>query len=326
MDEFALIRALVAKLPPPGPDVSVAIGDDCAVVEGGGRLAVTTDAVVEGVHFRRDTMSPPQIGYKAIAAAVSDIAAMGGEPAWLTVALAVPPSWPEEDVVALYDGVGEAAAAFRTSVVGGDVVSTEGPLWMSITAVGHVHRPVTRAGARPGDVLFVTGSLGGSAAGLDILLGRRGGSAIAQAVLIERHRRPVPRIAFGREAARLGATALDDISDGLASELNEIAEASGVRLVVEGERVPVQPEVTEYARVLGKDPLEYALYGGEDYELVGTAPRDAFARLLAIAQVVGTPVAAIGRVEEGDGVVMRRNGQLEVVARKGYNHFERSRP
>ncbi|WP_067850567.1 thiamine-phosphate kinase [Alicyclobacillus mali (ex Roth et al. 2021)] len=323
MDEFALIRAFVAKLPPPGADVLVPIGDDCAVVEGGSRLVVTTDAAVEGVHFRRDTMSPPQVGYRAMAAAVSDIAAMGGQPAWITVALAVPPSWPEDDVVAIYDGVAEAAGAFGASVVGGDVVSTQGPLWMSITAVGRVERPITRAGARPGDVLFVTGNLGGSAAGLDILLGRRAGSAISQAVLVERHRRPTPRIAFGREAARLGATALDDISDGLASELNEIAEASGVRLLFEGDRVPIQPEVTEYARAVGKDPLEYALFGGEDYELVGTAPRDVFARLLAVAAVVGTPITAIGRVEEGDGVVMRRDGKLSVVARRGYNHFER---
>ncbi|SIT05602.1 thiamine-phosphate kinase [Alicyclobacillus vulcanalis] len=323
MDEFALIRALAAKLPPPGEDVMVPIGDDCAVVEGKGRMAITTDAVVEGVHFRRDTLSPPQIGYRAVAAAVSDIAAMGGHPAWITIALAVPGAWPLEDVVALYDGVSEAASSLGASVVGGDVVSTEGPLWMSITAVGKVDRPVTRAGARPGDVLFVTGSLGGSAAGLDILLGRRAGSPVAQAALIARHRRPTPRIAFGREAARLGATALDDISDGLASELNEIAEASGVRLIVEADRIPVQPEVTEYARALGADPLAYALYGGEDYELVGTAPRDVFARLLAVAPIVGTPVAAIGRVEEGDGVVMRRAGRLEVVARKGYNHFER---
>jgi len=323
MDEFALIRALVAKLPPPGADVQVPIGDDCAVVEASGRLAVTTDAVVEGVHFRRDTMSPAQVGYRAMAAAVSDIAAMGGEPAFVTVALAVPPSWPQDDVVAIYDGVAEAAAAFGASVVGGDVVSTPGPLWLSITAVGRVERPVTRAGARPGDVLFVTGSLGGSAAGLDILLGRRGGSAVARAVLVERHRRPTPRLAFGREAARLGATALDDISDGLASELHEIAEASGVRLVLEGDRIPIQPEVVEYARAVGKDPLEYALFGGEDYELVGTAPRDVFARLLAVAPVVRTPVTAIGRVEEGDGVVMRRAGKLSEVARRGYNHFER---
>ncbi|EJY54861.1 thiamine-monophosphate kinase [Alicyclobacillus hesperidum URH17-3-68] len=322
MDEFALIRALLERLPAPRPDVVVASGDDAAVVTPPrGQLVLTTDALVEGVHFLESTITRHNLGYKSLAVSISDIAAMGGEPLWATVTLAVSPSWREGELAELYDGLAEACSEFGCSVVGGDVVSTPGPFTVSIALVGKAERPILRSGARPGDILFVTGWLGGSAAGLDVLQGKHSASPVTQAALARCHQRPTPRIGLGLAAARAGVSALNDVSDGLASELNEIATASGVRCVIAENQLPIRPEVKEHARFAGRSAVDYALYGGEDYELVGAAPREAFARLLAAANLYNVPVTAIGRCEDGDGVVMRTADGLEVVEAKGYNHF-----
>ncbi|GLV14388.1 thiamine-monophosphate kinase [Alicyclobacillus hesperidum] len=322
MDEFALIRALLERLPAPRPDVVVASGDDAAVVTPPrGQLVLTTDALVEGVHFLESTITRHNLGYKSLAVSISDIAAMGGEPLWATVTLAVSPSWREAELAELYDGLAEACSEFGCSVVGGDVVSTPGPFTVSIALVGKAERPILRSGARPGDILFVTGWLGGSAAGLDVLQGKHSASPVTQAALARCHQRPTPRIGLGLAAARAGVSALNDVSDGLASELNEIATASGVRCVIAENQLPIRPEVKEHARFAGRSAVDYALYGGEDYELVGAAPHEAFARLLAAANLYNVPVTAIGRCEDGDGVVMRTADGLEVVEAKGYNHF-----
>ncbi|GEO24564.1 thiamine-monophosphate kinase [Alicyclobacillus acidoterrestris] len=325
MDEFGLIAALARRLPKPGADVLLGIGDDAAVVRtGGAPFVVTTDTMVEGVHFLATTLTDYNLGYKSLAVSVSDIAAMGGQPKYAVVSIAIPSGWAPERLERVYDGFREVTERFGCHVIGGDVVSTSGPLVVTTTVIGEAANPIPRSGARPGDILFVTGRLGGSSAGLQVMQEATSVSDISKACLIERHQRPEPRVAIGSLCATAGVHALNDVSDGLASELNEIATASGVRCVIDADKLPVLPEVVELARAVEREPLSYALYGGEDYELVGAASNRAFAVLLAGASALNVPVTRIGRVDEGDGVVMRRSdGQMEVLDSKGYNHFKR---
>ncbi|WAH36671.1 thiamine-phosphate kinase [Alicyclobacillus dauci] len=324
MDEFQLIKSLTGRLPTPHQDVQVGVGDDAAVVRATSPLVMTTDTMVEGVHFLPTTITDYNLGYKSLAVSVSDIAAMGGKPRFALVSLAIPPGWDENRLGQLYDGFREITERFGCDVIGGDVVSTSGPFVVTTTVIGEAERPILRSGAQPGDVLFVTGMLGGSSAGLEVLQGITSVSHIGQALLAQRHQHPEPRVAVGHLCAEIGVHALNDISDGLASELNEISAASHVRCVVHAEQIPVMPEVKELARSKRVNPLGYALYGGEDYELLGAAPPRVFARLLTAASMINVPIRQIGRCEAGDGVVMRdETGRLAVIEAKGYNHFKR---
>jgi thiamine-monophosphate kinase len=326
VEEFSLITSLVKRLPAPGADVLIGIGDDAAAVRTSGQpLIMSTDTMVEGVHFLPSTITDYNLGYKSLAVSVSDIAAMGGKPLYALVSLAISSDWNEERLGKLYDGFAEVTARFGCHVVGGDVVSTTGPMVITTTVIGEADKPITRRGAQPGDVIFVTGRLGGSSAGLETLMQQSAISPTGQAALVAKHQRPEPRVSAGQFFAEVGVHALNDISDGLASELNEIAAQSQVRCVIEAARIPLQPEVKEQARSRQTDPLSYALYGGEDYELVGAVPARTFAVLLANAQLLRVPITQIGRCETGDGVVMRHvDGRLEVIEPKGYNHFARA--
>jgi thiamine-monophosphate kinase len=325
MDEFGLIKSLTERLPKSPENVLIGIGDDAAaVLPGKLPLVMTTDTMVEGVHFLSETLSDYNLGYKSLAVSVSDVAAMGGRPLYALVTLAIPSNWEADRFKRVYDGFREVTERFGCHVIGGDVVSTSGPMVVTTTVIGEVEQPVRRSGAEPGDIIFVTGRLGGSSAGLEVLRDHVIMSPAGQVALAERHQRPEPRVEFGHMCNRFGAHSLNDISDGLASELNEIAAASHVRMVVEANQIPVMPEVKELARFTQKDPLSYALYGGEDYELVGTASARVFASLLASASGLRLPLTQIGRCEAGDGVVMRQSdGRLEVVQAKGYNHLRR---
>lgn len=276
--EFTLIERLRARLP--------AIGDDCAVVEGpdGGVLLLCADAAVAGVHADLALVGVDDMGWKAMASALSDIAAMGGRPAHALVTVSGPLG--DVDVDLLYDGLLAAADAYGCEVVGGDL--TAGPvLVVSVAVTGTVDGPpVMRSGARPGDTLLVTGPLGSAAAGLQLLKAGRAGEAPDLELA---HRRPRPRVAEGEVARRAGATAMIDISDGLASDLLHLADASGVGVVVE--HVPVAVGVARY----GDDPQSAALGGGEDYELLFSAPdpavvEEAFA---AAALIVPLPVGRV---------------------------------
>lgn len=253
--EFSLIERLRARLP--------AIGDDCAVVEGPGgdvRL-LCADAAVAGVHADLALVGVDDMGWKAMASAVSDIAAMGGRPAHALVTVSGPLG--HVDVDLLFDGLIAAADASGCQVVGGDL--TAGPvLVVSVAVTGTIDGPpVMRSGARPGDALLVTGPLGSAAAGLQLLKAGRAGEAPDLELA---HRRPRPRLAEGEVARRAGATAMIDISDGLACDLLHLAAASGVGVVVD--HVPVAVGVARY----GDDPESAALGGGEDYELLFSAP------------------------------------------------------
>ena len=263
------------------------IGDDGAQL-GGGRV-VTQDVLLEGVHFRLDWTSWRDLGYKAAAVNLSDLAAMGAEPEALLVSLAAPPDTDADDVFALYEGLNEPGVP----VVGGDTSAFD-RLAVVVTALGRSERVPGRAGARPGDVLVVTGPLGGAAAGLDAL--RRG-----RTEFVERHNRPPYRLEEGRALAAT-AHALMDLSDGIAADAARMAEQSGCRLVVEVERLPLEPGVPE-----SDEPFWTQ---GEDYELLAAlAPGDPLAERFTV----------VGRCEEGEGVEVRRDGNPLDVS--GWSHF-----
>jgi thiamine-monophosphate kinase len=243
----------------------------------GRKLVVTTDVLVEGRHFTAALSDPEDWGWKAVAVNLSDLAAMGAVARWLVLALTVPEAAEVETLERVYEGIGQACRAFRVALVGGDV--SAGPaLSLAVTALGEAEQAVTRAGARPGDRLVVTGPLGAAAAGLALLergdepaaalLGRFPGLAAA-------HRRPAPDLAMGPQLARAGATAMVDVSDGLAGDALHLAEASGVGVEVRDAAVPLAPGVAEAAALLGRDPVALALGGGEDFVLAAALPRAA---------------------------------------------------
>ncbi|RIV17038.1 thiamine-phosphate kinase [Alicyclobacillaceae bacterium I2511] len=327
-DEFGLIEHLCQQSPRQGPHVRVGIGDDAAVLTlaVGEEQLVTTDTLVAGVHFLPQTLSMEDVGYKAVVSSVSDVAAMGGEPRHVLLALAIPENAALLDLEALYEGVAEACREYRCTLVGGDVVHTAGPLVITSTVLGGIPAgtALLRSGAQQGDVVFVTGRVGGSGAGLALLVDPGPFAVVPEDewVLQSFHRRPKAQVEAGLILRQEGAHSCNDITDGLASELNELATASRVRLRVDAQRVPVASAVRNFARARGQDPLIYAWYGGEDYQLVGTAPPLGFARALARCASVGIELTAIGRVEAGDGVVVEwEDGRQDVLAAKGYNHF-----
>jgi len=271
------------------------IADDAAVVGG---LVVTQDALVEDVHFRLDWTSWRDLGYKAAAVNLSDLAASGAEPLGLVVSLGLRAETKAGDVIELYEGLNEPGVP----VVGGDTTTAGSPL-LSVTALGRSDRVPGRGGARPGDVLVVTGPLGASAAGF-LSLENGLGSPLESA-----HRRPPLRLVEGRELAR-HAHAMLDLSDGLAADVGHLAERSGVRCVVDLDAVPVAPGVEEVANRLGRDAVEMACGFGEDYELLAALPEPA-------------AHAVVGRCEVGSGVDLLRGGAP--FALSGWEHFRAGR-
>ncbi len=290
--EVALIAAVTARL-----DSSDAVvlgpGDDAAVVAApDGRVVATTDVLVEGRHFKRDWSSATDVGVRAAGANLADIAAMGAVPTALLVGLAVPLDLPAQWVLELADGIGEEAARAGAAVVGGDLVRGD-LVTVSVTALGTLEGrdPVTRGGARPGDLVAVAGRLGWSAAGFAVL--SRGFRS--PRTLVDAHRRPQPPYDEGPRAAGLGATAMVDVSDGLVSDLGHVARASGVAIRLETDAFHVPQEFVDTSRALNADPLQWLLTGGEDHALAATFPPD-----------VDLPMAwsVIGRVEAGEGVLV----------------------
>jgi len=329
LDEFGLIDRLTARLPELPGSVSVGIGDDCAVVDipAGMQLLLTTDTMVQGVHFLPSTMSWVDVGYKALMAAVSDLAAMGGRPLSAAISLAVPKA--EFDVSwldLLYDGVGLASLETGCPIVGGDVVGTAGPLVITVMVTGVVprHTALLRSGANPGDMVFVTGTVGASAAGLEVLQHPLPFPLPVdeRIALIHCHQRPQAQLLAGEILRLVGATSCNDVSDGLASELHEIANASHVRLRIDEQRIPLLPALKNFARRVGKAATEYAWYGGEDYQLVGTATSFAFAQALSRCESLGLKLTQIGRVEAGDGVIAETARGYVDISLRGYNHFK----
>jgi thiamine-monophosphate kinase len=306
----------------------VGIGDDAAAIawRDGETLLLTTDALLENVHFRRSTATLRDIGAKAIAVNVSDIAAMGGEPCYALLALALPPSLPVTDVDELYAGIHDMARRHGVAVVGGDTCAGPGGIVLSVTLVGRIAgAPLRRSGARAGDAILVTGTLGASAAGLALL--EQGPGALSPAAVeagVEPHRLPTPRVAEGRLIrASGGATAMIDVSDGLVTDLGHIAAESGVGARIDVAALPLSEATRAVARALGRDPVRWALSGGEDYELLFTAVADRAGDVArAVTEGTGTPVHRIGQVrppEEGLRF-LDQDGRPHAVE-PGFDHF-----
>jgi thiamine-monophosphate kinase len=290
--EFDLIDQLVSRLPA-GAGVLLGSGDDAAVVAApDARVVASTDLLVEGRHFRRDWSEPYDVGRKAAAQNLADVAAMGAVPTALLVGLAAPGSLPADWALSLADGLREECETVGASVVGGDVARSE-TLTLAITALGSLEgrEPVTRSGARPGDVVAVTGRLGWAAAGLAVL--SRGFRS--PRVLVEAHRRPSPPYAQGPQAAKLGATAMIDVSDGLVQDLGHIASRSGVQIDIASGVFEVPEVFQDTARALTADPLTWLLAGGDDHALAACFPGG-----------VDLPEGwlVVGRVTEGEGVLV----------------------
>jgi thiamine-monophosphate kinase len=316
MGEFELLAKVRERLPAPGPRVRIGSGDDAAVTVPGGATATSVDALVDGVHFRRGQSAPAQIGHKALAAALSDLAAMGAEAGEAYVVLGAPEDLGESECLELIDGILALAVATGTTLAGGDV--TRAPvLTLAVTVVGHAAKPehlVGRDGARPGEALVLSGELGAAAAGL-LLLERPELATAVPAEAAERLRRrqvePTPRLAAGRALSAAGASSLIDLSDGLGGDASHLATASGVGLRIEAGSLPLAAGVAEIATAAGLDPFGLAASGGEDYELMATLP----VRRLdeAVAAVRGTGEAQltqIGKAVVGDGVEIRlRDGE-----------------
>ncbi len=313
MGEFELLARIRERLPAPGPRLRVGIGDDAAVTVPGGATATSVDAIVDGVHFRREQASLAQIGRKALATALSDLAAMGATPGEAYVVLGVPSGLDEDGCLELIDGIAALAAETGTVLAGGDL--TRAPaLIVAITVVGHAPRAeqlVSRAGARPGELLVLTGEIGGAAAGL-VLLERPELSvavgAETAARLRARQLEPRTRLAAGQALARAGATAMIDLSDGLGGDARHLAEASAARMRIEVGALPLANGVAEIAAAAGRDPIELALGGGEDYELLAALPAARLGEAAAALDEAETTLAQVGEVLAGEGIEVRLPG------------------
>lgn len=309
--EFELIAAIRERVEAAagagGSEVLLGSGDDAAVVAARGAVVTSVDAAVEGVHFERATFSPRAIGHKALAAGLSDLAAMGAVPGEAYVQLLLPDDVSPEACLELADGLAAVAAAHGVAIAGGDV--TRSPvLALAITVNGRLADPdraVRRSGAAPGEALVVTGELGGAAAGLLVLrepeLARALDAEVADA-LRARQLTPRPRLEAGGGLARAGATAMIDLSDGLGADAGHVAAASGVAAQIELQRLPLQAGVEAVAEAAGIDRFELAAARGEDYELLAALPRARVESARREAAGAGVRLTEIGSIEDGAGV------------------------
>ncbi|HET6997078.1 MAG TPA: thiamine-phosphate kinase [Solirubrobacterales bacterium] len=314
MGEFELLARVRERLPPPGPRVLAGSGDDAAITVPGGATATSVDALVEGVHFRRDRATLTQIGRKALATALSDLAAMGAESGEAYVAVGIPPDLDEDGCLQLIDAIVALATATGTTLAGGDV--TRAPaLTLALTVVGHAARPeqlIRRSGAQPGDALVLSGEIGGAAAGLLLLEQPQLGTAVPEETAERLRRRqldPTPRLATGRALAAAGARAMIDLSDGLGGDAGHLAAASDVGLRIDAAALPLAKGLAEIAAAAGRDPLELAVSGGEDYELLAALPPERLGdAAVAIGQAAEATLTQVGEATEGQGVEIRLPG------------------
>lgn len=307
--EFDRIRAIAAALGPRAAE----LGDDCAMVPiKGGFLALSTDVSVEGVHFRREWLGFEEIGWRATAGALSDLAAVGADPVGVLVAVTVPADLTDTDVVALMTGAGNAVSAVGGQVLGGDL-SRGIRLQLAVTVVGSTSAWLGRSGAQAGDGVWVTGALGGARAALEAWTAGGEPSQLARLAFA----RPEPRVMVGRWLVQAGAHAMLDLSDGLAGDAAHLASASQVALTIELERLPVHPAVPAAG---DRAPVLVAAEGGEDYELLVTLP-ETFGEGDAdrCRAETGTALTRVGHVTAGEGVRLLHQG--EPVALRGYDHF-----
>jgi thiamine-monophosphate kinase len=311
------------------PDwVVIGIGDDAAVVEPPRNAleVVTTDALVEGVHFDRRFSSAADVGHKALAVNLSDLAAMGAAPRAALLSLALPGGFAVADLDALVSGFLALAAAHRVSLIGGNVTSSPGPLVVDVTAMGAVGRRkmLRRGGAKPGDELFVSGSIGRGGAGLGVLRAEAAGAPHTPAFesLVHWYRRPAPRVRLGVLVGRnRAASACVDLSDGLADAARQIAAASGTGIAIDAGALAIDPAAKAWYEQRQLDPVRAALGAGDDYELLFAVPRRMRSRFAAAGRLVqDAPLTRVGVVTAEPAMVVRREGRSEPLP-AGFEHF-----
>lgn len=310
------------------PRVVVGFGDDAALVRACGEMLqiVTTDLLIEGTHFRRDIIDPYSLGWKSVAVNISDIAAMGGIPTWAFVSIAFP-DIEVEFIKRLYEGMNDVSGRFGSRIIGGDTNKIDGNIVINVAQLGEVEadRAAERNTARPGDKIFVTGTLGDSLAGFK-LLDKLG---LEQALkdfpqVVERHLRPTPRVYEARAAVgeRL-VRAMMDLSDGLAIDLGKMCESSGVGARIFAENLPVSNYLLSTAPAIGVSPAALASSGGEDYELlIAAAPENTKKLIQTVETATGTRVTEIGEFVEGNKVTLIQSDGSETSLKAGWKHFD----
>ncbi|HYE88851.1 MAG TPA: thiamine-phosphate kinase [Vicinamibacterales bacterium] len=332
--EHELLARILARLPRVSSSVLVGPGDDAAVIAPvrNEQLVVTTDAMVEGVHFTRAFSSAADIGHRALAVNLSDLAAMGATPRWALLSLVLPGSLPVTEVDDLVEGVSRLAARHDVAIAGGNITRTDGAMVIDVTAGGSVRprRWLTRGGARPGHEIWLSGTIGGAAAGLQMLKQRSGIAAIAvdtgdeapENRCIDRHRRPEPRVRLGMAMARARvASAAMDLSDGLADALRQVAAASGVGLRVDAAALPIESAAREWWTERGVDPVTAAAGGSDDYELLFAVPARSGRALQAVARQVAEPLTKIGVFTKDPSELVMVDGARTMALPEGFEHF-----
>lgn len=330
--EFALIERLRNKLGSVGNDADVIVGngDDAAVIRAadGKCWVVTCDAQVSGVHFpSRGDVSGFAAGYKSLAVNVSDVAAMGARPRFALISLGIPEETSVSFLDDVYGGVRALSEQYDILVLGGNVTRTSGPLFVDVFLVGEVmeEKVLRRSGARPGDRILVTGYLGDAAAGLHLLSGSQ--TRVREdlyASLTRAQLEPQPRVAEAVVIAESGlATSMMDISDGLAGDIRHLCEASGVGAILRESELPVSNPLLEAASVTGKKPMEWALHGGEDYELLVTTPAESVRALQEILRRAGgAPLTPIGEILPApQGISLKRVDGISALENFAWEHF-----
>jgi thiamine-monophosphate kinase len=329
--ERELIDYIRSRLPAAPAWLRVSIGDDAAILEPprGALDVLTTDSLVEGVHFDFSFCTPEDVGAKAVAVNLSDLAAMGAEPRAALVSLSVPARMPRDGIEAMIDALVASATTYCVAIAGGNITASPGPLVVTLTVIGSVRprRALLRSGARPGDAVYVSAAIGAAAAGLGMLREGRPAAAEDEAQCVARYRAPEPRVRLGLLLGRTrAATACIDLSDGLADGARQLRDASGAGFLLEADAIPVHPAARRYFAARGLDPVTAALAGGDDYELLFTsAPRRRGALAAAVRRAPGLAITRIGAVTKDSEVRLRRDGRDEPLP-EGFRHFWHTEP
>ncbi len=325
LGEFRFIDRIAAGCLIRTEGVIKAIGDDCCVFRAPQDKVVllTTDMLVEDIHFLRDSITPHELGRKSLAVNISDIAAMGGVPGEAVISIAIPPTIDVEYLDRLYEGMKAIAREYDVNLLGGDTTSSPKHLVINIALVGWAAEDevLYRSGAKEGDVIFLTGEVGSSAAGLDLILsGKKFGRRDA---LLQAHVNPAPQIKEGRIIAGLkAANSLIDVSDGVASDLGHICEESRVGAILEESRIPVTETFRSYCSEHQRECERLMLHVGEDYVLLGTVPADAADRLKSALESAGCRFFPIGTIVRGEGILLEgSDGRTRRIAASGFDHF-----
>ena len=328
LGEFGLIARLTAELAQQ-PDVLLGVGDDAAIlaVGDGDALVATCDAQVEGIHFRLHSSTPQDIGRRALAVNLSDIAAMGATPRFALISLLAPATLDVSIIDGIYAGLREEAATFHVTIVGGNVARNPERLIIDVTLLGtgDRHQLLRRAGAQPGDALYVTGALGTAAAGLRVMEQETVAATLpptVRQIVTAAQRTPTPQVAAGLWLAAHGATAALDISDGLAADLLHLCQASGVGALVDVAALPILPATDMVAQVFGKGATTLALYGGEDYQVLFTLPATtAETSASQLMTATGITVTRIGTMTAEPAVLVTQAGQTTPLLANGWDHM-----